>query len=210
MMQGYLKGQLNKEIVSATLIEKTITANGEYSPTSDGVDGYSNVTVNVPIPLNKLAQYVSGNLSTITSDDIYGATLIESNVFSYFTKLKSISFPDTITIIGNQAFYYSGLNTKVTIPNSVTNIGTNAFAYSGGIPSVEIGDGITNIATAAFDGCSGLRSITIRATTPPTLANANAFRGSTCNIYVPAESVDAYKAATNWSSLANRIFAIPE
>jgi len=29
-----------------------------------------------------------------------------------------------------------------------------------------------------------------------------------CQIYVPAASVDAYKAATNWSSYASRIQAI--
>lgn len=33
---------------SATLITKTITANGTYSASSDGADGYSQVTVNVP------------------------------------------------------------------------------------------------------------------------------------------------------------------
>lgn len=33
---------------SATLIEKTITINGEYNASSDNADGYSSVTVNVP------------------------------------------------------------------------------------------------------------------------------------------------------------------
>ena len=33
---------------SATLITKTITANGTYNASSDGADGYSEVTVNVP------------------------------------------------------------------------------------------------------------------------------------------------------------------
>ena len=33
---------------NATLVEKTINANGEYNPAEDGADGYSVVTVNVP------------------------------------------------------------------------------------------------------------------------------------------------------------------
>lgn len=33
---------------SATLIEKTIAANGTYAAEDDGADGYSEVTVNVP------------------------------------------------------------------------------------------------------------------------------------------------------------------
>jgi len=49
----------------------------------------------------------------------------------------------------------------------------------------------------------------ILATTPPTLGSDWAF-GSQNNapIYVPDESVDDYKAATNWVALASRIFSI--
>lgn len=34
---------------AATLGDKTITSNGEYDPTNDGLDGYSKVNVNVPV-----------------------------------------------------------------------------------------------------------------------------------------------------------------
>ena len=38
---------------SATLIEKTITENGEYSAADDNVDGYSSINVNISgEPLN--------------------------------------------------------------------------------------------------------------------------------------------------------------
>lgn len=100
--------------------------------------------------------------------------------------LKSINIPNGTTSIGNNAFQSTGL-TSVTIPNSVTSIGG-----------------------ASFYGCSSLTSVTILATTPPTLVNANAFKNTNnCPIYVPAESVNLYKNATNWSSLASRIQAIP-
>ena len=36
------------------------------------------------------------------------------------------------------------------------------------------------------------------------------FEGSTCPIYVPAGSVEAYKAAQIWSEYADRIQAIQE
>jgi hypothetical protein len=42
------------------------------------------------------------------------------------------------------------------------------------------------------------------------LGNSNAFDNTNnCPIYVPSASVEAYKAATNWSSLSSRIQAIP-
>ena len=56
----------------------------------------------------------------------------------------------------------------------------------------------------AFDNCSSLTSITVNATTPPYLGSS-AFEGSTCPIYVPAESVNAYKSAYSWIDYASRI-----
>lgn len=48
-----LIGDLGKtlEYVGATLIEKSITENGEYNASSDNADGYSKVNVNIPLGL---------------------------------------------------------------------------------------------------------------------------------------------------------------
>ena len=47
----------------------------------------------------------------------------------------------------------------------------------------------------------------MEATTPPAMNNES-FSGSLAYpIYVPADSVDAYKNATNWRNIASRIFA---
>ena len=75
---------------------------------------------------------------------------------------------------------------------------------------VIIGNGVTSIVSNAFSGCSSLTSLTILATTPPTLG-FDAFNSTNdCPIYVPAASVEAYKNASNWIEYADRIFAITE
>ena len=51
--------------------------------------------------------------------------------------------------------------TSVTIPNSVTNIGDNAFISCTNLTSVAIGNGVKNIGVDAFWGCSSLTSVTI-------------------------------------------------
>lgn len=104
-----------------------------------------------------------------------------------------------------------GSITEVTAEDlqGVTSIGSYAFSGCSGLTSVTIGNGVTSIGKFAFYDCHALTNITITATTPPTLANVNAFNNkNNCPIYVPAASVEAYKAATNWTSLADRIFAI--
>ena len=63
-----------------------------------------------------------------------------------------------------------------------------------------------------------LQSIIIRATTPPTLyskdsagnirLDSNWYGSNNVNFYVPAGSVNAYKAAAGWSGLGSRIQAI--
>ena len=99
--------------------------------------------------------------------------------------------------------------TSVNIPNSVTTIDSNAFRGCTGLTSVSIGNSVTSIDYNAFESCSSLTSIIINATTPPTLGGTSVFNNTNnCPIYVPAESVDSYKQATNWSELADRIQAI--
>jgi len=54
-----------------------------------------------------------------------------------------------------------------------------------------------------------LTSVTCEALTPPTLGS-NAFNyTNNCPIYVPSQSVAAYKTAANWSTYASKIRAIP-
>ena len=51
----------------ATLIEKTITANGTYTATDDSADGYSKVTVNVPSGSSKNVQVLQSTSRTNAS-----------------------------------------------------------------------------------------------------------------------------------------------
>ena len=91
------------------------------------------------------------------------------------------------------------------IPNSVTGIGNSAFWYCSGLTSITIPNSVTSIGDCAFLGCRGLTSVTNYASTPQNIA-PNVFdevNKSTCTLYVPAGSVDAYKAAEGWKDFEN-------
>ena len=97
--------------------------------------------------------------------------------------LKEITAEDLagISTIYNCAFYGNNNLTKVTIPYGITMIGSSAFEWC------------TNLA------------IVYLPEKPPTLVNVNAFSSirAACVFYCKNQaSLDAYKAAANWSTMA--------
>ena len=77
------------------------------------------------------------------------------------TNVTSVTIPNSVTRIDNNAFLGCSGLTSVTIPNSVTSIGRFAFSGCSGLTSVTISNSITNINEWTFNGCSGLKSIEI-------------------------------------------------
>ncbi|MBO7456511.1 MAG: leucine-rich repeat protein, partial [Paludibacteraceae bacterium] len=71
---------------------------------------------------------------------------------SYSANITSISLPEGLTHIGNNAFY--GCNNKsltsITIPSTVTSIGNYAFHHCSRLKTVNIPDGVTSIGNSAF------------------------------------------------------------
>ena len=156
-------------------------------------------------------------------------TEIKSYAFYSCSSLKSVTIPDSVTTIGDYAFYECSSLTSVTIPDSVTTIGYCAFEGCSSLTSVTIPDSVTSIGEYAFEGCSSLTSVTIpnsvttigycafsycssltsvycKATTPPA-GDSSMFYGNASGrkIYVPMESVEAYKSASYWSNYSSYI-----
>jgi hypothetical protein len=100
------------------------------------------------------------------------------------------------------AFAPAGL-TEYTIPEGVTKIGVQAFA-STSLTKVTISEYVTLIEDLAFSYASKLSEVYCKSTTPPTLGGTSAFAYNATGrkIYVPRESVKAYKSAEGWSDYA--------
>ncbi len=139
-------------------------------------------------------------------------TEIEGSAFENCYNLSSITISNGVTEIKGLAFYGCRSLTGITIPDSVTEIEEQAFAGCT-IRSLTIGSGITSIGDNAFSNevMRAIEELTIYATTPPTLGDEVFVIDENMPpyIYVPLESVDAYKAASGWSDYADYIEAIP-
>lgn len=125
----------------------------------------------------------------------------------YFTYITDITIPDSVTNIGIMALANTNF-TDLTLPNSVTTIDSSAFYYCG-LVNIRIGSNITSIGRDAFQFCTKLINVTIEATTPPLIDRSFNYNATGRKIYVPATSVEAYKADPNWSIYAADIEPIP-
>lgn len=178
----------------------------------DGCSGLTG-TLTLPKNLTKIGNGAFSSCQKLTGTLVVpnGVTYIGSYAFEGCTKLTSIDLPNTLTLIGQNAFDgCTGLTGTFIIPNSIIYISIYTFRDCTGLTNIVISNSIIEIGQWAFSGCTHLVSVTVLATTPPTLKGVSAFDNTNnCTIYVPTGSVDAYKAAANWSSLASRIQAIP-
>jgi hypothetical protein len=217
------------------VIPNSVTSIGEYafwywqsnnqplvipnSVTSIGNSAFDNWQSNnqplvIPNSVTSIGEYAfwywqSNNQPLVIPDSV---TSISNGAFGYWeSNNQPLVIPNSVTSIGDWAFYYwSSNNQPLVIPDSVTSISNGAFGYweSNNQPLV-IPESVTSIGDFAFTYWSLVPYVEIQAITPPTLASNNAFTDqNNAPIYVPDESVDDYKTATNWVNLANRIFSI--
>ena len=164
-------------------------------------------SVTIPDSVTTIGSYAFSYCSSLTSVTIPDSvTTIGDHAFWYCSSLTSVTIPDSVTTIGIRAFQYCSSLTSVTIPDSVTTIGIFAFYHCDRLTSVTIPDSVTTIGSRAFSHCSSLKSVYCKATTPPaggfSMFSDNA---SDRKIYVPMESVEAYKSASYWSNYKSSI-----
>lgn len=113
---------------------------------------------------------------------------------SYFTALNSIS---------GQAFYNVTCN-RIVISEGITSFGSSSLHFT----RAQIVD-LPSTMTAVPNYTQGSAVWIFRAANPPTI-NAYSDLGRSSIIYVPADSVSAYKTASGWTGYANQIQAISE
>ena len=142
---------------------------------------------------------IAGCQNTIIPDDV---VRIGDFSFAGCTTLTSITIPESVKSIGFNSFSGCKGLKSITIPNSVTEIESSAFYYCRGLTSVTLGSGITSIESGAFEECPSLDSVVCYADIPP-VCDGLSFVVSPkqkCTLYVPHNSVEAYREARIWKS----------
>ena len=187
-------------------------------------------TLKFPLSVTSLGRDICSHLyisddhkGTFTSITIpNGVVKIGNQAFAYNQNLTSIEIPNSVKEIGWNVFYRCDVLSTVIIPNSVEKM-SSAFYYSKGLQTVHLPENsnYTEIESQTFEGCSSLKSLTIpanverigryafrnskleelhiKSTTPPYM-DYDACLPTSCKIYVPSGSYNAYK--NTYSSFA--------
>ena len=120
----------------------------------------------------------------------------------------------SISKVGTYAFYYHpNLERAVA---SAPVIEAYAFRNAKKLKVVDLtSDAAVSIAAYAFNDCSNLTHLVVRSTAISSLSATSALdntkiKNGSGGVYVPADLLDSYKSATNWSTLAANIFPIGE
>ena len=194
---------LNNELVTDLIIPDGATKIGSYA-----FYCYDSLTsVTIPDSVTSIGDYAFFSCDWLTSVTIgNGVTEIGDYAFVNCFSLRSVTIGNGVTSIGNDAFRGCISLTSVTIPDSVTSIGDYAFFSCDWLTSVTIPDSVKSIGSEAFFGCDSLKEVYCKPTTPPTGGDGMFYgNASGRTIYVPLNSVSAYKSASFWSDYASAI-----
>ena len=156
---GSLWNQNNRPVVW-NCIDCGITAEGIHYGVlvdDDGnkyitITGYSGSSTNVVIP-----EYINVNGEDIIVREI------KNNAFYSNDIITSVTIPNSVTTIGNDAFRDCSNLTTVTISenSNLTTIGSSAFFNCSSLTSIYIPNSVTTIGSSAFSNCSSLTPIFI-------------------------------------------------
>lgn len=148
----------------------------------------------------------NGCKSLITVTNLGKIKSIAWLMFYGCTSLRSIDIPETVTSIVNGAFNGCKSLENVIIPESVTKILKESFMGCESISTIAIPSAVTNVGENAFRSMTSLKVFISNPATPPTCGSLVFFgTPSDMRIYVPDQSVQAYREASGWLSYANQI-----
>lgn len=171
-------------------------------------------------------------MDSIRKAEIGNNVYLDNGAFAWCQKLQSVVLPPDMTEILTYMFYNCTSLSYLVIPSNVTSISDGIVQGCWTIRSLPMPENVTTIAEGAFYECQNLFHLVIppnvesigdlafgdaytleecifKCTTPPVFETEHVFNynADSMIIYVPAESVDAYKNATNLVAYADQIRA---
>lgn len=147
-----------------------------FTPINAGEDGYmlymylgTDVEITVPSSYNgkpvtmiDAAAFSSVKLKKITLPDTIG--VIGDGAFRSIYTLEEINIPSSVYEFGSRVFYNCTGLKKVTLPSNMTVLPEETFYYCEGLEEITLPEGIKKIEDSAFKNCYALKSVGLPST----------------------------------------------
>lgn len=156
--------------------------------------------------------YFPNSIDSIGYNAFYGCTKLttpvhNNHLFAYMhpAYIGSYIMPYGIKIIAGGAFMNcTGMN-SITFPNTLKKIEMWAFLGCTDLQDLTIPSSVIRIGSYAFSNCTSLSFIQCEAAIPPVCPEADEYYQINISIpvYVPSESIEAYKNAPWWKIFSN-------
>ncbi|HJD95074.1 MAG TPA: leucine-rich repeat protein [Bacteroides togonis] len=213
---GRIPVKATQSIVDGTSLKAGGLTGGDLAAAIGSHTGLTSITVTSG-EINDDDWAAVKSQGSLTDLDLAGATYTGTNAANIVyiehlggnSTLQTLKLPQGVTGIGDESFIAFTALKSVVLPDGLTSIESYAFLRCSALTSITLPASLTSIGYRAFRNCRSLNTVTCLATTPPGLGG-DVFSGcdALTAIQVPAESVDAYQAASEWSNYADKIVAI--
>lgn len=114
------------------------------------------------------------------------------------TGLTTLSLPEGVTVIHQDAFCDCDSLTTVALPSTLTTLERGVFFQCDNLQEVTIPAFVTNIGQYSFMDCPRLRTVYNYALKPQRVSEIFS-EGNNITVYVPAESVELYRNSEYWN-----------
>ena len=166
-------------------------------------------TINLPESVTTINSNSFGNCTSLVIDELYLPNLQtfgRDNAFNNVSRISRITSLGQITTLPTNTFCKVYCD-SIILPNTLLTLGQSSLPLC---PTIILPESVTDIGQC-LRGNNVIVNFICKAIVPPECGqllfiNVSALQA----IYVPDDSVEAYKTATNWSTKASIIYGISD
>ena len=189
--------------LQSVIVPESVKTIGDYAFSS--CDSLKEVTL--PKTLTEMGHSIFYDCHKLSSVNIpNNIKTIPYGTFWGCHNLTSVDISESVDSIMDYAFMECKGLTSVIIPQNVTYIGAYPFQECDSLHSVTIIGDLTYLGVGAFLYCTNIKEVTCGSDQPlyissyrkPDIFHSSVYENA--NLYVPVQSIEAYKGTTPWSN----------